>query len=121
MQLQNLSLPKLLQSKVERIKWYLWRGNTQAALMRLKTLVINIKSKNAIKKLNKLSTYISNNNGDIVDYMKKNNNLYFTSNNAEATVESLINQRCKGNNHIRRTREGIHPLLQIRAAIARNN
>jgi hypothetical protein len=43
-------------------------------------------------KLSRLSTYISNNNGGIVNYEeRKNNGLVFTSNLAESTVNTLIN------------------------------
>ena len=58
----------------------------------------------------------------IVDYdWRKNNNLAFTSNMAESTVESLINQRCKGHQHMRWTRDGVHKLLQIRSYITSND
>jgi hypothetical protein len=40
---------------------------------------------------------------------------------AEFTVESLINQRCKGKQHMRWTREGVHSILQIRASKASND
>ncbi len=43
--------------------------------------------------------------------------LVFTSNVAESNVESLINQRCKCQQHMIWSREGVQPLLQIRAAI----
>ena len=72
-------------------------------------------------KLQRSYTYISNNHSYIVNYrdrMKKK--LTFTSNITESNVESLINQRCKGHQHMRWTREGVHPLLQIRAAIFSN-
>ena len=35
-------------------------------------------------------------------------------NMAECTVESLINQRCKGKQHMCWSREGVHSILQIR-------
>ena len=43
------------------------------------------------------------------------------SNLAESTVESLINQRCKGQQHMRWSRLGLDPLLQLRAAIGSND
>jgi hypothetical protein len=49
---------------------------------------------------------------------RKENGLPFTSNLAESTVESLINQRCKGHQHMRWSRKGLNPLLQLRAAIS---
>ena len=40
---------------------------------------------------------------------------------AESTVESLINKRCKEQQHMRWSREGLHALLQVRAAVNSNN
>ena len=37
------------------------------------------------------------------------------------TDGSLINQRCKGQQHMRWSREGLDPLLQLRAAIGSND
>jgi hypothetical protein len=68
-------------------------------------------------KLSRLSTYISNNNGGIVNYEeRKNNGLVFTSNLAESTVSTLINERQKGKQKMLWGREGAHNVLQIRAA-----
>ena len=36
-------------------------------------------------------------------------------------VESLINKRCKGQQHMRWSREGLHALLQLRAAVNSND
>ena len=59
-----------------------------------------------------------NNTERIVDYrLRKQQKLVFTSNLAESTVESLINRRCKGHQHMRWSREGLNPILQLRAAI----
>lgn len=72
--------------------------------------------------LEKLKTYIINNTAKIVNYRERQKNgLVFTSNLAESTVESLINQRCKGQQHMRWSREGLDPLLQLRAAIGSND
>ena len=61
---------------------------------------------------------VENNQNKIVDYSKRSNEgLVFTSNLAESTVESLINQRCKGQQHMRWSRDGLNPVLQLRAAI----
>jgi hypothetical protein len=57
-----------------------------------------------------------NNARYIVNYEQRSGaGLIFTSNVAESTIESLINQRCKGKKHMKWTRAGVHPLLQIRA------
>ena len=58
-----------------------------------------------------MSCYIKNNMDEIVDYRARQKmGLVFTSNMAESTVESLINQRCKGQQHMRWSREGLNPV-----------
>jgi hypothetical protein len=72
-------------------------------------------------KLNKLSTYIFNNKDGIVNYEeRKNKALVFTSNIAESTVNTLINERQKGKQKMLWSREGAHNVLQIRAAVRSN-
>jgi hypothetical protein len=52
--------------------------------------------------LQKLSNYITNNKDKIVNYrLRKEQGLVFTSQLAESTVESLINQRCKRQQQMR--------------------
>ena len=88
------------------------------ALIRLERLLEETKAEKHIDKINKFYTYISNNKDKIVNYQeRKKNGLVFTSNLAESTVESLINRRCKGQQHMRWSREGLNPLLQLRAAM----
>ena len=61
---------------------------------------------------------ITNNKQYIISYEHRHKNgLVFTSNVAESKVESLINQRCKCQQHMVLSREGVQPLLQIRAAM----
>lgn len=69
-----------------------------------------------------LKAYVKNNTTRLVDYRERQKNgLVFTSNLAESTVESLISQRCKGQQHMRWSREGLDPLLQLQAAIGSND
>jgi len=111
-------VPEPLKEKLEKAKWHLWRGNTEKSLQRL-TELMELCSEKPAKKINKLIKYIQNNESKIVNYNeRKEQGLPFTSNLAESTVESLINQRCKGQKHMRWSREGLDPILQIRAAIA---
>ena len=118
MKLQNISLPKKRKEKLLRIKWHLWRGNVDKDLVRLDQLIEQAGSKKEIDKITKFQTYISNNRLKIIDYRRRQKEgLVFTSNLAESTVESLINQRCKGQQHMRWSRKGLNPLLQIRAAL----
>ena len=75
-----------------------------------------------LNKLRKLRKYIQENKEKIVNYnSRKDKKRIFSSNVAECTVESLINQRCKGKHHMQWSREGVHPILQIRAAVTSND
>ena len=121
MKIQNIALPDDLKSKLVRIKWHLWRGKTENALKRLVALIDDC-PKTYKQRLEKLKSYIKNNNAKIVNYRgRQKSGLVFTSNLAESTVESLINQRCKRQQHMRWSREGLDPLLQLRAAIGSND
>jgi len=107
-----------LNKKLESAKWYLWHGDAQKCIENLTSLREDVEDD--IKKFNKvdkLKTYIENNRSFIAHYSnRKNNNLIFTSNMAEATVESLINQRCKNKQHMRWSRKGLHAILVVRSA-----
>lgn len=121
MKIQNIALPEKFKPKLIRIKWHLWRGKTERALTRLDSLIEACPQSYRLR-LEKLQTYLKNNREKIVDYRARQKaGLVFTSNLAEATVESLINRRCKGQQHMRWSREGLDPLLQLRAAIASND
>ena len=81
--------------------------------------LIPLCSDRSADKLKKLIGYIKSNENKIINYRERQKKgLPFTSHLAESTVESLINQRCKGQQHMRWSREGLDPILQIRAAIA---
>lgn len=122
MKIQNVSLPAELKEKLMRIKWHLWRGKVDNALIRLEQLLELSKDEKDINKIVKFYNYIENNKDKIVNYRERQKlGLVFTSNLAESTVESLINQRCKGQQHMRWSREGLNPLLQLRAAIQSND
>ncbi len=89
---------------------------------RIDELIEQVSNIKLLTKFRTLRQYISNNESKIIDYnTRKNQNLIFTSNLAECTVESLINQRCKGKQHMRWSREGVQPILQIRSAYASND
>jgi protein-tyrosine-phosphatase len=121
MKFKNIAVPEIQKKIFEKAKWHLWRGRVDRALLRLTQVIESIKDSKQLKKLNQLKFYIENNSDNIVDYgARKKQGLAFTSHLAESTVESLINQRCKGQQHMRWTREGVHPLLQLRAFIASN-
>ena len=119
----DIALSKLQDENIElfsNIKWNLWHGNCDKALERL-TELMKIEEVSAnqslYNKLGKLFTYIANNKTGIVNYeQRKNSKLVFTSNLAESTVNTLINERQKGRQKMLWSREGAHNVLQIRAA-----
>jgi hypothetical protein len=118
MKIQNISLPEKLKAKLLKIKWHLWRGNTEAAITRLEQLIPKVQSQNSAEKLRKFLAYIRANQNKIVNYRERQKKgEVFTSNLAESTFESLINQRCKGQQRMRWSREGLNPILQLRAKI----
>ena len=122
MKFENISVSKENDDLFERAKWSLWHGDLVGAVLKLCELYDKTRDlKNKIR-IKKLRNYLINNFDKIVDYSeRKNAGLVFTSQMAESTVESLINQRCKGKQHMKWSREGVHPLLQIRAEIASND
>ena len=120
MKFQNTRLGlENMNEQLSGAKWYLWHGLANKAIERLQSIHDQLKDdKKKQEKVQILLTYIENNAHYIVNYQKRSDaGLIFTSQLAESTVESLINQRCKGKQHMRWSREGIHALLQIRAAI----
>ena len=118
MKMENISLPKSLKARFLRVKWHLWRGRADRALSRLEQLKESVKDGTSLQRLNQFITYIFNNQDKIVNYaQRKKQGLVFTSNLAESTVETLINQRCKGKQHMRWSRYGLNPILQLRASI----
>lgn len=121
MKIQNIVLPEKMKPKLEMIKWHLWRGKTDNALKRLNFL-IELCPDSYKARIKTFETYVKNNHDKIIDYRdRQKKGLVFTSNLAESTVESLINQRCKGQQHMRWSREGLDPLLQLRVAISSND
>jgi len=115
-------VPEEQKKSYDSIKWNLWHGNVDKALKRFDELKATIEDKAAITKLSKLYIYIENNKDGIVNYgARKSAGLVFTSNLAESTVNTLINQRQKGKQKMQWTRDGAHNILQIRASIHSNS
>ncbi len=119
MKIQNISLPEDMKKVLlESVKWHLWRGNVEKAIEGLDGLIEKTSSGKQQTRVIKFKNYIFNNKDKIVNYeQRQKDGLVFTSNLAESTVESLINQRCKGHQHMRWSRDGLNPVLQLRAAI----
>jgi galactose-1-phosphate uridylyltransferase len=118
MKFENIALPLKLKEDLMKVKWFLWRGETDNALIRFNELLERTTEEKHNEKIKKLKQYVENNKDKIVNYLQREEEgLVFTSNLAESTVESLVNQRCKGQQHMRWSRGGLNPVLQLRAAI----
>jgi hypothetical protein len=119
---QNARLRGVCKLKLTKAKWCLWHGDVDGALDRLSKIEGSLSSVESKNKIKKLTHYISNNTSKIVNYSDRyKSGKVITSQMAESTVESLINQRCKGKKHMQWSRDGLHPLLQIRASRASND
>jgi len=124
MKFQNTRLgQETMNKQLAGAKWYLWHGLPDNAIERLQSICHSLKDdKKRQEKVQRLLTYIKNNATFIINYQSRQDlGLIFTSQMAESTVESLINKRCKGQQHMRWSRAGLHALLQVRAAVNSND
>lgn len=116
------TIPDSEKALYEKIKWHLWHGHPDTALLRLEQLSKVIKTNEvAMTSLNILKRYIDNNKISIVNYhARRLQGKVYTSNVAEMSVNSLINTRQKKNQKMQWSREGAHNILQLRASIFSN-
>jgi len=122
MKFKNIKIHEKYVDLLAKIKWHLWHGDPDTAISRLGRLKALISDSVVVAKLEKLSSYIYNNRGGIVNYGDRQaKGLVFTSNLAESTVNSLINERQKGKQKMAWSRDGAHHVLQIRASIYSNS
>ena len=122
MKFNNIAVLEEEAEMFERAKWNLWHGKHKESLALLEELKGNTKDRSQLIKFNKLIHYIENNKEHIVDYdERKRLDLVFTSNEAESTVNSLINDRQKGKQKMLWSRDGAHNVLQIRTSILSNS
>ena len=110
------------QSKyLGKIKSFVWNGEIEQALKNLNQLKLDTEDANIKSKLNGIYLYLNRNKDKIINYSERaKNNLVYTSQVAESTVEHLINDRHKRNQKMQWAREGAHNVLQIRAVMASN-
>jgi len=107
--------------KFNEIKNLIWNGKIDAGLEMLLMLKNGISQEEDKTKINGLYIYLNRNKEYIVNYNERaKNELPYTSQVAESTVEHLINDRHKRNQKMQWTRDGVHNVLQIRALMASN-
>lgn len=121
MKFKNIAVPAQYQEHYKKIKLNLWHGNFDKAIQRFNEFlnIYEIASDDkTVNKISNLLNYIVNNGDGITDYASRRNaGLPFTSNLAESTVNTLINERQKGQQKMLWSREGAHSVLQIRASV----
>lgn len=112
------------EKKLEKIKWYLWHGNTFQALERLEFLDIDLaefaenkenKKYKIWQTLNEFMEYIRLNSQFIPNYGERyRHGEAVSSAVAESTVNEVISRRMAKKQQMRWTKEGAHLLLQVR-------
>ncbi len=121
MKFRNISIPEEHKELYEKAKWNVWHGRAEQAVIRLEELSELILENEIEAKINTLKKYIHNNRDKIVNYdARKKEGLPYTSNQAESTVNTLINNRQKGKQKMLWSREGAHYVLQIRSSLFSN-
>ena len=111
-----------MAKKLDKVKWCVWHGKADDSIERLNDIITNTHSEKMKDRLKKLQKYLKSNKDYLVNYSERHKNgQVISSSLAESNVESLINKRCKGKQHMKWSREIIHPLLQVRASCASND
>jgi hypothetical protein len=112
-----------LQHRLERIKWRLWHGDGDEALIRAQGLAADVAVQNTayprLKRLIKaaagLATYIANNGAGIVSYSRRwDNRERISTAFAESTVNLVISRRFAKKQQMQWSKVGAHRLLQTR-------
>ena len=118
------SLPDY-KDQLKSSKFKVWHGKHSEAIEKLiklrNDLVWDRYDDSKLSKVDFIICYLTNNLDKLVNYMtRKTNNLPYTSNVAEANVESQINARFKRKQKMQWLRGNVHNLLQVRSAIYSN-
>jgi len=119
---QNISLPKYLTKKLDKLKWCIWHNKYAEGLSRFDQIISKTRSVKMKERLIDLQRYLENNKDYLANYAERYKETKIISSSlAESNVENLINKRCKGKQHMKWSRDGVHPLLQVRASCASND
>lgn len=110
-------IPKDKLDLFRKAKWHLWHGRSKTSIIRLEQLKQDINIDAINEELDNLMSYINNNSNNIINYhFRKLKKLPYTSQHAETSVNSIINDRQK-NQKMLWTRKGANNILQIRSSI----
>jgi hypothetical protein len=124
------------ERRLESVKHYLWRGNSEEALEELRDLIMELEcwnmgengealsrsdAPNAAKMLRyagEFDTYIANNAGYIVNYGERyRNGERISTGFVESTINQVVSKRMVKKQHMQWTPRGAHLLLQVRTQV----
>jgi hypothetical protein len=111
--------------ELERIKWFLWHGNTFRALQTVSWLYMDIdaddptvKHKKLLQNLEEFETYIRNNAGFIPNYGERwRYGEAISTAFVESTINQVVSKRMVKKQQMRWSQQGAHCLLQIRTRV----
>lgn len=117
-----------IEKDFERLKWYLWHGNTYRAFQVLNGLESDLdclgdpESKKLLKTVQEFDTYIKRNQKIIPNYGDRSRyGERISTGFAESTVNQVVSNRFVKKQQMRWTRRGAHLLLQIRTKVLNND
>jgi hypothetical protein len=111
--------------ELERIKWFLWHGNTFRALQTVSWLHMDIdadepteKHKKLLQNLEEFETYIRNNAKLIVNYGERwRYGEAISTAFVESTINQVVSKRMVKKQQMRWSQQGAHWLLQVRTRV----
>jgi hypothetical protein len=111
--------------ELERIKWFLWHGNTFRALQTVSWLYMDIdtdepteKQKKLFKNLEEFEAYIRNNAEFIPNYGERYRyGETITTAFVESTINQVVSKRMVKKQQMRWSHQGAHWLLQVRTRV----
>ena len=105
--------------QLESVKWKVWYGKVEDAIIRLSELYGILITGDFADKMHDLLKYIVNNKAYLVNYeLRRSSGQVYTSSAIESGVESVINTRFKKKHKAQWNRESAHKVLQLRTSLA---
>jgi hypothetical protein len=116
------------QKQMTAIKWYLWHGNVNKALVKLDDLVSQVMYidqtpkyehwKKFIKTLEEFNTYICNHQHHITNYGERYRyGEAISSSFVESTINQIVARRCCKKQQMQWSKRGAHMLLVMRTKV----
>ena len=115
---------KSVTTELEHAKWLVWHGKGGKSVARIKALHASFMAREGYEystlwwNLHRLSCYIDNNAGTLVNYgARYHKGLPISSSIAESAVNQVVSHRMAKKQQMRWTDEGAHCLVQVRVAV----